>query len=117
MGNSQCEDLTGGQLIKASTGFGPFQLVASFEITGVDRAKDGTLDMMVKLPFGITNNETMQIQARGDKCMVKYNCRFDFGEGWVARAIYSIFRNGFDTGPADSLSRLKRAAEEINKLQ
>ena len=41
-----------------------------------------------------------------------YHCNFGFAKAWRGAITRSIVRRNLDAGPLDSLSRLKRAAEE-----
>jgi hypothetical protein len=41
-----------------------------------------------------------------------YHCNFGFAKGWRGAISRAIMRRNLDAGPVDSLSRLKRAAEE-----
>jgi hypothetical protein len=41
-----------------------------------------------------------------------YHCNFGFTKGWRGAIARTIMRRKLDAGPVDSLSRLKRAAEQ-----
>jgi hypothetical protein len=41
-----------------------------------------------------------------------YHCNFGFAKGWRGAIRRTIMRRKLDVGPVDSLSRLKRAAEQ-----
>jgi hypothetical protein len=46
------------------------------------------------------------------RCRVNYHCNFGFAKGWRGAIRRTIMRRKLDVGPVDSLSRLKRAAEQ-----
>jgi hypothetical protein len=46
------------------------------------------------------------------RCRVNYHCHFGFPAGWRGTVFRRVLSRGLTTGPADSLSRLKRAAEK-----
>jgi hypothetical protein len=67
-----------------------------------------------RLPFGIKVRENMTIvPIDPTRCRVNYNCDFGLPAGLRGRILGLLLRRGFDSGPADSLSRLKRAAERL----
>jgi hypothetical protein len=66
----------------------------------------------VQLPFGMTVREELSCAPLGqNQCRVTYNCQFDASTGWRGVVGRFLLRNGLESGPADSLSRLQRAAE------
>jgi hypothetical protein len=65
------------------------------------------------LPFGITVREDLNcIPISNTRCRVNYHCNFGFAKGWRGAITRAIMRRNLDAGPVDSLSRLKRAAEQ-----
>ena len=48
-------------------------------------------------------------------CRVNYNCDFTLPTGLRGAILGRVFGRSFDTGPADSLSRLKREAERVSE--
>jgi hypothetical protein len=65
------------------------------------------------LPFGITVREDLNcIPISNTRCRVNYHCNFGFANGWRAAITRATMRRNLDAGPVDSLSRLKRAAEQ-----
>jgi uncharacterized protein YndB with AHSA1/START domain len=71
------------------------------------------LMLHVGLPFGITNREQIQItpiDAHSNR--VTLNAHFIFSPGWRGQLVEKILGRRFVTGPARSLRRLKRAAEQ-----
>lgn len=89
--------------------FLPLRLV--FDFTEVD-STNHRLGIDGLLPFGIRAREDMRItplDAR--RCRVTYNCDFRLPGGVWGRLLALLIGRGLDTGPADSLMRLKREAE------
>jgi hypothetical protein len=50
------------------------------------------------------------------RCRVNYNCDFALPAGVRGAILKRLLGQSFDTGPADSLSRLKREAERVSGL-
>jgi hypothetical protein len=83
-----------------------------FEYTKVNEAQH-QLGLNVQLPFGITVREDLNcIPISSTRCRVNYHCNFGFAKGWRGAITRAIMRRNLDAGPVDSLSRLKRAAEQ-----
>lgn len=83
-----------------------------FEFLAVDHSAH-RLRFDVFMPFGITVREDMVCTPIGhDKCRVTYGCHFEFTAGWRGRFVRWILKKELVAGPADSLARLKRAAEK-----
>jgi hypothetical protein len=100
-----------GQRILLSSGPWPARFRLTFTFTLVDAANH-TLDLDIRLPFGIVNDEHLvctPIDAAS--CRVTYGCNFTLPAGWRGVLLSRLLARGFETGPADSLARLKRAAE------
>jgi hypothetical protein len=91
--------------------FFPLRLVFDFtEVDGVNHK----LGIDGRLPFGIKVRENMTIvPIDPTRCRVNYNCDFGLPAGLRGRILGLLLRRGFDSGPADSLSRLKRAAQRL----
>jgi hypothetical protein len=69
-----------------------------------------------QMPFGLTVLEDMRLtRIDRDKCRVTYGCNFVFPRGWRGILLKLMMRNELEAGPADSLARLKRAAEVESK--
>jgi|SRR5579871_1134244 len=101
-----------GQRVGLATGSWPFRFLLTFEFTGVDEVRH-ELAIDIRLPFGIVNHERLSVTPLGaNACRVSYGCNFYFPDGWRGRLLWTLFRRQFESGPADSLARLKRAAEE-----
>ena len=100
-----------GQIISGETGPRVWHLTIKLRFVKIDAVRC-CLGLDVQLPFGITVREQLSCTRLGpDQCRVTYNCDFDFPAGWRGALIRFFLRNRFDAGPADSLSRLQRAAE------
>ena len=58
--------------------------------------------------------EDMKLMEIDDaRCRVNYNCDFTLPTGLRGAILRRTFGRSFDTGPADSLLRLKREAERV----
>jgi|ERR1700678_2778052 hypothetical protein len=104
---------TAGQRLIGNPGprFLPLRLV--FDFTEVD-ALNHRLGIDGRLPFGIRVRENMMIASiDSTRCRVNYNCDFELPTGLRGQVLWLLLRRGFDNGPADSLSRLKREAERL----
>jgi hypothetical protein len=100
-----------GQRISAESGPRLLQLRVSFVYTLVDPARHRVC-LDVHMPFGIVVHEDLDCIALGEqRCRVNYHCKFELARGWRGILTRRLLRSELDTGPADSLARLKRAAE------
>ena len=98
-----------GQKIYGTSGPWPLRFRVQFEFFKIDPANH-VLGFTVQLPFGISVREDMDcVPLNSTQCRVNYHCNFDLPAGW--RGIHLVRGGELDRGPADSLSRLKRAAE------
>jgi hypothetical protein len=80
-----------------------------FEYTEVNEEQH-QLGLNVQLPFGITVREDLNcIPISSTRCR---DCNFGFANGWRGAITRATMRRNLDAGPVDSLSRLKRAAEQ-----
>jgi len=85
-----------------------------FQFVGIDPACHA-LSLNVRLPFDLTVSEQLDcIPLTADRCRVNYHCVFDFPAGWRGALTRVLLRRALDKGPADSLSRLKQAAERLH---
>ena len=83
-----------------------------FEYTEVNEAQH-RLGLNVQLPLGITVREVLNcIPISNTRYRVNYHFNFGFANGWRGAITRAIMRGNLDAGPVDSLSRLKRAAEQ-----
>jgi uncharacterized protein YndB with AHSA1/START domain len=79
----------------------------------LDIRPPGQLMLDARLPFGVTNHEQIQITPiDAHSSRVTFNCHFIFPPGWRGQLVEKILGRRFVTGPARSLRRLKRAAEQ-----
>jgi Polyketide cyclase / dehydrase and lipid transport len=100
-----------GQRIWGESGPRILHLVVTLEYTEIDVARR-TLGLNIQLPLGITVRETLSCSVVGDtQCRVNYHCDFRLPTGWRRAIARMILWRGLEAGPADSLSRLTRAAE------
>jgi hypothetical protein len=101
-----------GQTVFAESGPRLLHLALEFRFTKVD-ALNYELGLDVKLPFGITVREDLScLPIEQAQCRVNYHCDFGFPAGWRGAVARFFTRHELKSGPADSLSRLRRAAEE-----
>jgi hypothetical protein len=102
-----------GQRLIGSPGpaFLPLRLV--FDFIEVD-ARDHRLRFDGRLPFGIRVRESMTVTPVDTaRCRVNYNCDFELPRGLRGKVLALLLGRAFDSGPADSLARLKRKAEGL----
>jgi len=101
-----------GQRLYGESGPSFLHIGLKFEYTEVNVAQH-KLGLNVQLPFGITVREHLNcIPLSSNRCRVNYHCNFGFAKGWRGAITRTIMRRKLDAGPVDSLSRLKRAAEQ-----
>jgi len=101
-----------GQRMIGESGPRWLHLVVSFEYTLID-ATHYKLEMDARLPIGITVHEAMDcVPLEDGRCRVNYHCNFGIPGGWRGRLTRVLLSRGLKEGPADSLLRLKRAAEQ-----
>jgi hypothetical protein len=100
-----------GQTVLAESGPRLLHLKLEFRLTKVD-TENYELGFDVRMPFGTTVREDIICHSLGpEHCRVNYNCNFAFPSGWRGAVLKFLLRRELDSGPADSLSRLRRAAE------
>ena len=100
-----------GQRVQARSGPRWLRLKIGFSFTRVDPA-DHRLGIDVRLPLGVTVREDLSCAPLGDdRCRVSYRCDFGFPEGWRGALLRAVLGRQLIAGPADSLARLKAAAE------
>lgn len=101
-----------GQRMLAEAGPRWLHLGVSFEYTLIDEPQY-SLELEARFPFGITVHEALDcIPLDERRCRVNYHCHFAFPRGWRGTLLRFLLRRELRKGPADSLSRLKRAAEQ-----
>jgi uncharacterized protein YndB with AHSA1/START domain len=83
----------------------------AFDVLDMRPPRELTLES--RLPFGITNHEQIQITPiDAHSSRVTFNGHFTFPPGWRGQLVEKLLGWRFVTGPARSLRRLKRAAEQ-----
>jgi hypothetical protein len=103
--------MTAGQRLIGETGPRWLHLDITFEFTRID-PEQHKLEFVGQLPFGLKVHEALDCTPLdGQRCRVNYHCNFELPPGWKGALLRRLLGRGFDSGPADSLQRLKRAAE------
>ena len=101
-----------GQRFYGESGSRFLHLGLKFEFTEVNPAQH-KLGLNVGLPFGITVREDLSCSPVSTaQCRVNYHCSFAFPKGWRGGVARIVLRRQAEAGPADSLARLKHAAEQ-----
>jgi hypothetical protein len=101
-----------GQQIFGESGPRILRLAVALEYTEIDAARR-QIGLNIQLPLGITVRENVSCTAVGDsRCRVNYHCDFGVPPGWRGVLARMMLRREMEAGPADSLSRLARAAEK-----
>ena len=102
-----------GQTVFAESGPEFLHLKLQFRFTEID-ALNYKLGFDARFPFGVTVREDMNCIPLGQQqCRVNYHCGFGFPTGWRGAVLHFLIRRRLDSGPADSLARLQRAAERL----
>jgi hypothetical protein len=100
-----------GQRLIGETGTRWLRLPVSFEYKLIDELQH-KLEFDGQLPFGMTVHESMDcIPIGSERCRVNYHCNFALPSRWKGTLLRRLLGGGFESGPADSLRRLKLAAE------
>jgi Polyketide cyclase / dehydrase and lipid transport len=100
-----------GQKIYGKSGPRFLSFLVTLQYTAID-AVQRSVGMNVQLPFGISVREDLSCIAISDtQCRVNYRCDFGIPIGWRGALARVLMRREFQVGPADSLTRLARAAE------
>jgi hypothetical protein len=103
-----------GQTVFAESGPRFLHLKLQFRFTEID-PPNYKLGFDARFPFGITVREDMSCVPVGqNQCRVNYHCGFGFPTGWRGVLMRFLIRHRLDSGPADSLDRLRRAAEGLH---
>lgn len=102
-----------GQTVFAESGPEFLHLKLQFRFTEID-ALNYKLGFDARFPFGVTVREDLSCIPLGQQqCRVNYHCGFGFPTGWRGAMLHFLMRRRLDSGPADSLARLQRAAERL----
>src|SRR5580658_9999394 len=108
---------TKGQRMLGESGPRWLHLGMSFEYTLIDETHY-KLELDARFPLGITVHEALDcVPLEGGRCRVNYHCHFGFPGGWRGRLLRVLLSRRLEEGPADSLSRLKRAAEQEHRAR
>jgi hypothetical protein len=100
-----------GQKVCGETGLRILHLKLTFQMMEID-PDHRRLRLEVNLPFGLIVHEDLRCTPLdADHCRVDYRCDFSFPKGWRGTLIRGLLGPRLDTGPRNSLSRLKWAAE------
>ncbi|HET6328690.1 MAG TPA: SRPBCC family protein [Planctomycetaceae bacterium] len=101
-----------GQRMRGEAGPRWLHLGVAFEFTRLDESRHN-LEANVRLPFGLTVREDLDcVPINSERCRVNYHCHFGFPAGWRGAILRRLLNRELTDGPADSLARLKRAAEQ-----
>jgi len=102
---------TVGQIICAESGPSILRLRLELRFLKVDPVEH-VIELAGSLPLRLMVQQSLSCLSLGpDRCRVSYNCNFSVPSSWRGALMYFLLRREFDSGPADSLQRLKRAAE------
>ena len=103
-----------GQVVRAESGPRLLRLKISFQFLEIEETRHRLL-INVDLPLGIMVREDLNcIRLEKDQCRVNYGCNFEFPNGWRGVLARLFLHKEIDAGPADSLFRLKRRAEQLH---
>jgi uncharacterized protein YndB with AHSA1/START domain len=103
-----------GQRMRGESGPRWLHLGVSFEFTRIETHRK--LEMDIRLPLGISVHEDLDcIPIDDGRCRVNYHCHFSFPAGGRGALLRRVLSRGLVEGPADSLSRLKQAAERTHR--
>jgi hypothetical protein len=103
-----------GQTVFAESGPRFLHLELQFRFTEIDPL-NYKLGFDARFPLGMTVREDMSCVPVGqNQCRVNYHCDFGFPTGWRGSLMRFLIRGRLDANPADSLDRLRRAAEELH---
>ena len=103
-----------GQKMRGESGPRWLHLGVSFEVTHIETHRKLELD--IQLPLGIRVHEDLDCVGLPDgRCRVNYHCHFAFPNGWRGAILRRLLSLELVDGPADSLSRLKCAAEDAHR--
>jgi len=103
-----------GQKIHGESGPRFLLLRLTFTFIKIDPVRY-QLNFDVEMPLGLfTVREEMDCVSLNDvQCRVNYHCNFSFPKGWRGGLVRALLGRKLDSGPLDSISRLKRAAERL----
>ena len=101
-----------GQRVVGETGPRWLHLAVAITYTAIDVSRR-SLALEVQLPLGIAVREELDCAPINDRqCRVNYHCHFSLPAGWRGALLGLLMRRELRAGPADSLQRLKQAAQQ-----
>ena len=101
-----------GQRMLGESGPRWLHLGVSFEFVLIDEPHH-KLEIDVKLPLALNVHEELDcVPLTAERCRVNYHCNFGIPDGWRGALIRTILGRELTSGPADSIHRLKRSAEQ-----
>ncbi len=104
-----------GQRMTGESGPRWLHLKIRFEHTRVDET-NRRLEIDGRLPFGFTVHESLNcVPIDVERCRVNYHCHFTFPDNWRGKLLRLLLSRELANGPADSLARLKHAAETAHR--
>jgi hypothetical protein len=105
-----------GQVVRAESGPPMLHLAVTFRFTDIEPGH-GKLGMDVRLPLGVTVREDMTVSpVDAERCGVSYSGDFGFPRGLRGALVRALIGKEMTDGPAESLARLKAAAERAPQL-
>lgn len=103
---------TVGQRVSAESGPRWLHLGVTVTYRAIN-VRQRSLELTVRLPLGIAVTEEMSCTPINDRqCRVNYHCHFALPPGWRGALLRLLTWHELRVGPADSLRRLKLAAEQ-----
>ena len=101
-----------GQRVFGESGPRWLHLAVTLTFTAID-VSQRSLGLEVRMPLGIAVGEELSCSPISDRqCRVNYHCHFSLPPGWRGALVRLVMRRELRVGPADSLRRLKQAAEQ-----
>ena len=102
-----------GQRVFGESGPQWLHLAVTVTYTAID-VSQRSLGLEVRMPLGIAVIEELSCSPISDRqCRVDYHCHFSLPSGWRGALLRQLMRRELRAGPADSLRRLKQAAEKV----
>lgn len=106
-----------GQRVLGESGPRFLHLAVTLTYTAID-VSQRSLELEVQMPLGIVVREQLNCSPISDRqCRVNYHCHFSLPSGWRSALLRLIMRRELRVGPANSLRRLKHAAEQRFSLR
>ena len=103
---------TVGQRVIGESGPRWLHLAVTLTYTAIDVSRR-CLELDVQMPLRIAVKEELSCSVVNERqCRVNYHCHFALPPGWRGALIRVFLWREIRSGPADSLRRLKQAAEQ-----